>query len=188
MAWQADYSHTHIMFSARHMMISTVRGQFDKFSIDAEIDEHDVANSKIAVKIDAASVNTRFAQRDDHLRSSDFFNVVEHPDITFISKRGVHLDDRHGKLIGDLTIRGVTREVTLDVEFLGRVKSPWGAESAGFSAKTKLSRKEWQLNWNVALESGGWLVGDDVTLDIEAELVNKPEPAKVEPKPEAVKA
>lgn len=176
MSWQADYSHSQIQFSVRHMMISTVRGQFDKFTVNADINEQDITQSKLDVQIDAASVNTKFEQRDNHLRSPDFFHAKEYPFITFKSKRGVKVDATHGKLIGDLSIREHTKEVTLDVEFLGQVKSPWGTTNAGFSAKTKLNRKDWDLNWNVALEAGGWLVSDDITIEIEIEFVQQPEP------------
>jgi polyisoprenoid-binding protein YceI len=160
------------------MMISTVRGQFEKFIVNADINEKDVTKSKLEVLIDAASVNTKFEQRDNHLRSADFFHAKEYPQLSFKSKRGVKVDDAHGKLIGDLTIRDITKEVALDVEFLGRAKSPWGTESAGFSATTKVNRKDWDLNWNVGLEAGGWLVGDDVTINIEIELTKVPDTAK----------
>jgi polyisoprenoid-binding protein YceI len=188
MAWKADYSHTHLMFSVRHMMISTVRGQFERFTIDADINEHDVAKSSLAVRIDPTSINTRFEQRDNHLRSKDFFHTDEYPEIVFLSKRGVHLSDTHGKMIGDLTIRGVTKEVELDVTFLGRAKSPWGSESAGFSAKTKINRKDWDLTWNVGLETGGWLVGDEIDIDIEAEFVKVQEPVPAPAAPVATPA
>jgi polyisoprenoid-binding protein YceI len=185
MAWQPDYSHAFVQFSARHMMISTVRGQFEKFTVNADIVEQDVTKSKLEVLIDAASVNTKFEQRDNHLRSPDFFHAKEYPYLVFKSKRGVKLDETHGKLIGDLTIRDITKEVALDVEFLGRVKSPWGTESAGFTATTKVNRKDWNLNWNVGLEAGGWLVGDDVTINIEIEFTKVPDvvPAPAEDKP-----
>ena len=188
MSWKVDYSHSQIQFSARHMMIATVRGQFDKFTVEAEIDEKDVTQSRLEVQIDAASINTKAEQRDNHLRSPDFFNSKEYPYITFTSKRGVRLDENHGKLIGDLTIRDATKEVALDVEFLGRAKSPWGTQNAGFSARAKVNRKDWGLNWNVALETGGWLVSDEVTIDIEIEFVQVPEPVKAEPVAQAVAA
>lgn len=188
MGWKADNAHTHIMFSTRHMMISTVRGQFERFTIEGDINENDVAKSTLTVRIDPLSIDTRSEQRDNHLRSKDFFHTDEHPEIVFQSKRGEHLSDKHGKLIGDLTIRGVTKEVTLDVEFLGRSKSPWGTESAGFSAKTKINRKDWELNWNVALETGGWLVSDEVTLDIEAEFVKTPDVVPAPAAPAALPA
>jgi len=180
MAWQIDPSHTRVQFSVRHMMISTVRGEFDKFSGTVEFDENNPAASTINVQIDAASLNTKFEQRDAHLRSADFFDVANHPYITFVSKRVEVIDPKHAKIYGDLTIRGVSKEVALDVEYYGLVKSPWGSSSAGFNAHTKINRKDWNLNWNVGLEAGGWLVGDDVTIDIEVELVQVPETVQAE--------
>lgn len=191
MSWQVDYAHTSINFSARHMMITTVRGHFGKFTIDAHFDdaeiqkihdtsvltEDDILNSRLEVKIDAASIDTRMGDRDKHLRSADFLNVEQYPYVTFRGKRGVKLDDHNGKLIGDLTIRDITREVTLDVEFIGEAKTPWGAHNAGFSARTKINRKDWNLSWNVALETGGWLVGDEIKIDIEVEFTRVPEMA-----------
>lgn len=192
MTWQVDYNHTHIQFSVRHMMITTVRGHFERFTINTHIDEDevnkihdagvltedDVLNSKLEVQIEAASIDTRVADRDAHLRSPDFLNAEKYPYITFKATRGEKIDDTHGRLIGDLTIRGATKQVTLDVEFIGQAKSPWGAISAGFSGRTKINRKEWGLNWNVALETGGWLVGDDINIEIEIELTKMPETAK----------
>lgn len=179
--WKPDYSHTQIMFSVKHMMISTVRGQFDKFTIDADINEQDVAKSSLTVVIDPASINTKFEQRDAHLKSPDFFHTDVHPEIVFKSTKGVHISDTHGKLIGELTIKGVTRPLELDVNFLGRVKTPWGTESAGFSAKGKINRAEWGLTWNAVLEAGGMMVGEDILLDVEAEFT-KPvvQPAAVD--------
>jgi polyisoprenoid-binding protein YceI len=180
MAWQPDYSRAFVQFSAKLMMISTVRGQFEKFTVNADIVENDATKSKLEVQIGAASVNTKIKQRDHHLRSPDFFHAKEYPQLVFKSKRGVKIDETHGKLIGDLTIRDITKEVTLDVEFLGRVKSPWGTESAGFTATTKVNRKD----WNVGLEFGGWLVGDDVAIAIEIEFTKVPDtvPASAEDK------
>ena len=137
MSWQVDYSHTHIGFAVRHMMISTVRGQFEKFEIDTHInedeinkihdlgvlDEDSILHSRLEVKIDVASVNTRDAKRDGHLRSPDFFDAEKYPYMTFKATRGEKIDENNGKLIGDLTIRDVTKEVVLDVEFLGQAKS-----------------------------------------------------------------
>ncbi len=175
MAWQIDPSHTRVQFSVRHMMISTVRGEFDKFSGSVEFDEKNPAASKINVQIDTASINTKFDQRDTHLRSADFFDVANYPYITFVSKRIEVLDPKNARVHGDLTIRGVTKEIVLNVEYYGLVKSPWGSSSAGFNAHTKINRKDWNLNWNVALETGGWLVSDDIKIEVEVELVQVPE-------------
>jgi len=175
MTWQIDPAHSQIEFSVRHLMITTVRGRFDKFSGTIEFDENDLPNSKIDVQIDTTSINTRDEKRDGHLRSPDFFDATNYPTATFKSKHIALTGKNSGRVVGDLTIRGVTREVTLDVELVGVVKNPWGAQSAGFNAHTKFNRKDWDLNWNVALETGGWLVGDEIGINIEVELVKVPE-------------
>jgi polyisoprenoid-binding protein YceI len=192
MSWKVDYAHTHVGFSVRHMMLSTLRGQFEKYTISAEIDEDeidkihdagvltedDVINSKLLVQIEAASINTREADRDKHLRSPDFLNAEKYPYVTFKATRGVKQDETHGRLIGDLTIRDVTKEVALDVEFLGQAKTPWGGSSVGFEGHTKIHRKDWGLTWNLSLETGGWLVGDEIRIDIEIEFTKAAEPVK----------
>lgn len=190
MAWQVDYAHTGIHFSVRHMMIATVRGEFQKFKIETMLDdpqvdqlqatneltEQDFLDSHLTVEIDAASINTRSADRDAHLRSPDFLNAAEFPVIKFQATRGEKIDENDGKLYGNLTIRDVTKPVVLQVEHLGEAKSPWGTRNAGFSARTKINRKDWNLNWNVALETGGWLVGDEIKIEIEIEFVQVPQP------------
>ena len=177
MAWVIDSAHTEINFTVRHMMISNVRGQFQNLSGTIEFDEANPAATKVDVQIEAASVNTKDEKRDGHLMSPDFFDVAQYPYLTFKSKRVEVKDASHARLIGDLTIRDVTKEVSLDVEYNGSAKSPWGTTSAGFSAKTTIKRKDWNLNWNVALETGGWLVSDDVHINIELEIVQQPEAA-----------
>lgn len=174
--WTIDDSHSLIQFTVRHMMISKVRGRFDRFSGTISADEQNPASSSVNVQIDAASINTRDAQRDGHLTSPDFLDVTNYPYITFVSKRIEMLDAARGRLIGDLTIRGVTREVTLDVEYNGQARSPWGTISAGFHASTTINRKDWGLTWNVALETGGLLVGEEVEIDIDVELVRQEAP------------
>lgn len=183
MAWQVDYAHSQIEASVRHMMISTVRGRFDKFTVKAEVDENRVENSNIEVDIEAASINTHMEQRDAHLRSADFLDVEKYPLVVFKSKRFEVVDANHGHMIGDLTIKDVTREVKLEVEHLGQAKSPWGTINAGFTAQAKVNRKDWGLNWNAALETGGWLVGDEVKINIEIEFTKVPEPAAAAPEP-----
>ena len=170
MAWQVDKSHTHVNFTVRHMMISKVRGEFTKYDIDVNFDEANPTNTTVDVTIYADSINTRDEQRDGHLRSPDFLNAEANPVITFKSKKVEQHGPNKGRLIGDLTIRDVTHEVALDVEYSGVVKGPWGGSSAGFSAKTTVNRKDWNLTWNVALEAGGWLVSDQITIEIELEL------------------
>lgn len=176
MAWQIDSAHSHIQFTVRHMMISKVRGSFEDFNGTVEFDEDNPTNTTVEVEIDAASINTREADRDNHLRSPDFLNADEYPTLAFKSTRVEKTGDNTGKLVGDLTIRDVTKEVVLDVEYAGQAKSPWGATSAGFSASTQINRKDWGLTWNQALETGGVLVGDQVKIDIELEIVKQEQP------------
>jgi polyisoprenoid-binding protein YceI len=180
MAWQIDPAHAHIQFSVRHLMISNVRGQFEHFSGTLEFDEVQPTRSTVDVQIVAASIDTKEPNRDAHLTSPDFLNAEQYPYLTFKSKRVEKLDATHGRIIGDLTIRDVTREVTLSVEYAGQAKSPWGTTSAGFRAETKINRKDWGLTWNVALETGGVLVGDEVSISIELELVKQVEQEQLE--------
>ncbi|MCB9444427.1 MAG: YceI family protein [Ardenticatenaceae bacterium] len=175
MTWQIDSAHSQISFSARHMMISKVRGRFENFSGVIDFDESNPAASTVNVEIEAASINTRVEDRDNHLRSADFLDAANHPKLTFAGKRVQVTGDNSGRLIGDLTIRGVAKEVVLDVEYAGQAKSPWGTTSAGFSASTTINRKDWGLEWNAALETGGVLVGDAINIDIELELVKQAE-------------
>ena len=157
------------------MMISKVNGRFEEFDGSINFDENNPSASSVNVTINAASINTRVDQRDDHLRSADFLDTANYPTLTFVSQRVDVTGDNSGKLIGDLTIRGVTKEVVLDVTYAGQAKSPWGTTSAGFSASTKINRKDWGLEWNAALETGGVLVGDTINIDIELELVKQEE-------------
>jgi polyisoprenoid-binding protein YceI len=175
MMYQIDFAHSQVQFTVRHMMIARVRGWFEKFEGTVHLDEKNPANSSVDVRIDARSINTREPNRDAHLRSPDFFAAEDYPYLTFKSKAVEVLGPRHARLTGDLTIRDVTREVTLDVEYSGSATSPWGTINYGFSAATVINRKDWNLTWNKALETGGWLVGDDINIDIELELVKTPE-------------
>lgn len=179
MTWQIDPAHSHILFSVRHMMISTVRGRFENFTGNIDFNEENPEKSSVYVEIDANSINTREEQRDAHLRSADFLEAEKYPVLTFESKRIELIDKDKAKMIGDLTIRDVTREVTLTVEYHGQAKSPWGTTSAGFSATGKINRKDFGLTWNQALETGGVLVGDEIKFDVELEIVKQPE-AEVE--------
>ena len=175
MAWQIDQAHSEISFSAKHLMISTVRGRFNAFTGTVDGDEANPTAAKVDVQIDASSLVTGEEKRDTHLRSPDFLDVEKFPYLTFKSTRIEQVDDSHAKLYGDLTIRDVTNPVVLDVEYAGQAKTPWGTTSAGFNASTKINRKDWNLNWNVALETGGWLVGDQISINIELELVKQVE-------------
>jgi polyisoprenoid-binding protein YceI len=171
--WSIDASHSNVQFTVRHMMISKVRGQFHNFTGTVNFDEQNPTNSSVNVEIDVASIDTRDEKRDGHLASPDFFDSANYPTISFVSKRVEVVDDSRGKIYGDLTIRGVTREVVLDTEYNGQALSPWGTTSAGFNASTKINRKDFGLNWNVALETGGVLVGEEVAIDIELEIVKQ---------------
>ncbi len=175
MTWQIDYTHSDISFTVRHMMISKVNGRFTDWSGTIDFDPENPANSTVDVTVQLASVDTREQQRDDHLRSPDFFNVAAYPEMHFKST-GVEQDgDDEGKLHGELTIRGITKPVVLDVEYAGQAKSPWGTTSAGFSATATINRKDWELTWNQALETGGVLVGEKIKIEIELELVQQVE-------------
>lgn len=176
MTWKIDPAHSQIQFSVRHMMISNVRGRFEDFTGAVEFDEEDPARSSVEVQIEAASINTKEPQRDTHLRSPDFLDAEKFPQLRYKSRRVEMIDASHGRMIGDLTIRDLAREVVLDVEYAGKAKSPWGTVSAGFSATAKLSRKDWGLTWNSPLETGGFLVGDQVNISIELELIKQDAP------------
>ncbi len=178
MPFQIDQSHSEIQFSARHMMVSKVRGVFDKWDGTIALDPANPAKTTVDITIDAASINTKDAQRDGHLRSPDFLNVEQNPSISFKSTKVEVTGDNTAKLHGDLTISGVSKPVVLAVEYQGNAKSPWGTTNYGFSAHTKINREDWGLTWNAALETGGWLVGKEISIDIELELVQVAEPEK----------
>ncbi|HMM28290.1 MAG: YceI family protein [Chloroflexota bacterium] len=173
MAWKIDTAHSAVHFTVRHMMISNVRGEFQQLSGTVNLDEERPENTTVEVKIDAASINTREAQRDGHLRSADFLDAEKYPHIVFKSTRVERTGEKTARLHGDLTIRDVTRPVVLDVEHTGILTNPWGNLSAGFQARTKINRKDWGLTWNQALEAGGVLVGEEIKVDIELELVKE---------------
>jgi len=179
MSWKIDPAHSQIGFSIRHMMISNVSGRFENFSGTVEFDEEELTRSSVNVQIEAASINTREPKRDGHLKSPDFLDTEKYPYLTFKSKRIEKIGDQHGRIYGDLTIKGITNEVVLDVEYAGQAKSPWGQTSAGFSAKAQINRKDWDLNWNQALETGGVLVGDTLKVEIELEIIKQPDSEKV---------
>ncbi len=168
--WNIDSSHSGVHFSVRHMVVSKVRGRFAKYAGTVELDE-DLTKARVEVTIEAASIDTGVADRDAHLRSADFFDVATFPSLVFRSTRVERVDGDSFRLVGNLTIRDVTREVVLQATYGGRSKDPWGNERAGFEAKTSLERKDFGLTWNQALELGGVLVGDRVDLEIEVEVV-----------------
>ena len=172
--WEIDPVHSQAQFAVRHMMISNVRGEFTKITGTLNLDPEDVSRSTLDANIDVASISTREADRDAHLKSGDFFDMAKFPTIIFKSKRVTRNGSGRLKVAGDLAIRGVTREIVLDVDGpTAPAKDPWGNVRIGASASTKINRKNFGLTWNAALETGGVLVGDEVGLTIEAELIKK---------------
>lgn len=177
MAWVIDPAHSMIGFRAKHMMFTTVRGQFDSFQGTLNLDVQNPENSSVEGTIDVSSIDTGDNDRDNHLRSPDFFDVANHPTMTFRSTRIERTRDNEFKVYGDLTLRGTTREIAWDVEAAELGKDPWGNPRLGFSAETKLNRKDFGLNWNVALETGGWLVSDEIKIVAEVQAVPSAEDA-----------
>jgi polyisoprenoid-binding protein YceI len=171
--WLIDSTHSEILFKVKHMMITNVKGEFRKFQAEIDSVGNDFTKSSISVTIDAASIFTNEENRDGHLKSADFFDVENYPALTFTGTSFKRVDDDNYKLIGVLTIKGISNEVSLDVEFGGINKDPWGNEKAGFSIAGKISRKDWGLNWNAALETGGVLVSDEVKLLAEVQFVKQ---------------
>ena len=172
--WQIDPAHSAAHFSVRHLMISNVRGEFTKLSGSAVINSADQTKSSVEITIDAASINTREPQRDDHLRSPDFLDVAKYPTLTFRSKRVEPLGPENFKVTGDLTIRGVTKEVTFEIEGpTAPVKDPWGNIRAGIEASAKINRKDFGVAFNALTETGGVVVGDEVKITVEAELIRQ---------------
>ena len=168
--WKLDPSHTLVEFSAKHLMITTVKGRFTDVEGFIHADDKDIKNSSVEATLKAATIDTRTEQRDNHLRSADFLEVEKYPEIKFRSTR-IEGSKQEFKLTGDLTIRGVTRSITLDVTFEGQTKDPWGGERIGFSASGKLDRRDFGLTWNVMLEAGGMTVSNDIKINIEVEAV-----------------
>ena len=169
--WHIDATHSGIHFSIRHMVVSKVRGRFAKYTGKVDLDDGDLTRSFVEATVDASSIDTGTPQRDAHLRSPDFFDVEKHPELRFRSTRIEKIEGARYRVVGDLTIRDVTREVSLDVEYGGRAKDPWGNERIGFTATTSLDRKDFGLQWNQLLEAGGVLVGDRVDIELEVQAV-----------------
>ena len=170
--WEIDPAHTSAQFAIRHLMVSTVRGDFRKVSGKVNLDDQDVTKSTVEATIDVASLDTGIVKRDDHLRSADFFDVAKYPTMTFKSKKiQKGAGDGNYKITGDLTLHGITKEVILDFEGnLKPVKSPQGKTLIGGMATTKINRKDFGLTWNAALETGGVAVSEDVTITIDIEM------------------
>jgi polyisoprenoid-binding protein YceI len=170
--WQLDPAHTHVEFSVKHLMIARVKGRFAGVTGTVALGG-DPADSTVDVVIDAASIDTREAKRDAHLRSADFFDVERFPTIAFRSREVRPTGAGDFSVVGDLTIRDVTRDVTLEVTDEGRGTDPWGGERAGFSATAEIDRRDFGLTWNQALEAGGVLVGNEIRISLEVELVKQ---------------
>ena len=176
--WTIDKEHSTVSFQVRHLL-TKVRGQFDAFQGSVQMDPQHPETGAVEFTIDAKSIDTDAPKRDEHLRSPDFFDVANNPQITFKSKKVVPLAAGRFAVAGTLTMRGVAREVTLPVELLGTTKDPWGNVRAGFSTALTLNRKDYGINWNKALDEGGYVLGDDVEIDIQLEAIQqKPQPAR----------
>ena len=172
--WVIDADHSSVQFKVKHLMVSNVKGEFKKFSGALTIDDADITRSKVDVTIDAASIDTGDAKRDEHLRSPDFFDVAKNPTLKFVSTKVAKTGDGTLKVTGTLMLHGVSREVVLDVEGpTSAIKDPWGNTKRGASATTKINRKDFGLTWNKALETGGVVVGDEVAITLEVELLKK---------------
>lgn len=171
--WRVDRTHSNVEFAVKHMMITTVRGRFTDLDGTVDYDEANPSQSRVEVSLKAASIDTRAADRDTHLRSPDFLDVEKFPEITFRSTRVEKAGSNRLLISGDLTIHGVTRSVVLDTTEEGRGKDPWGGERLGLSASTAIDRRDFGLIWNQALETGGWLVGHDVKINLDVQLIRQ---------------
>lgn len=170
--WNIDPDHSNIGFKVRHLMVSNVKGSFEKHSGTIDINDKDITKSKVEVTIDTNSINTNVQKRDEHLRSADFLDVAKFPAMTFVSKKVAKAGKDRLKVTGDLTLHGVTKEVVLDVEPLSKEsKDPWGNLRRGTTATTKINRKDFGLVWNKALETGGVAVGEEVLITLEIEMI-----------------
>ena len=170
--WNIDADHSNIGFSVSHLMVSHVKGNFNKYSGVVDINDNDITKSKVDVTIDASSINTNVQKRDEHLKSPDFFDVAKYPTLTFVSKKWTKAAKGALKVTGDLTIHGVTKSVVLNVAPLSKEsKDPWGNIKRGTSASTTINRKDFGLVWNQALETGGVAVGEEVNISLEVELI-----------------
>lgn len=170
--WNIDPEHSNVGFKVRHLMVSNVKGGFEKFSGVVDINDKDITKSKVTVSIDTNSINTNVQKRDEHLRSADFFDVAKFPTMTFVSKKIAKAGKGKLKVTGDLTLHGITKEVVLDVEGPAKEsKDPWGNLRSGATASTKINRKDFGLVYNAVLETGGVAVGEEVTINLEIEMI-----------------
>ncbi len=171
-SYALDPTHSRIGFVARHAMVTKVRGSFNEFDGSGYFDAENPTNSRLSLTIQAASIDTRNADRDGHLKSNDFFDMENHPQITFVSTAVEPLDAESYRVIGDLTIKGVTKPVTVDFEYTGTAVDPYLNTRIGFEGKTTVNRKDWGVNWNTALDAGGVLVSEKVTLEFEVSAIH----------------
>ncbi|MFH0916551.1 MAG: YceI family protein [bacterium] len=174
MGWELDLAHSSLEFAVRHMLISTVKGAFPEFSADAEIDDKDLTKSQATVEVNVASLDTREPRRDEHLRSADFFDAEHFPTIFYVVKSTDQVSSGRYRIIGDLTIKGITREVPLDAVISGPLTDPFGALRLGISAEGRVDRHDYGLDWNLVAKGGGLLVGDEVKISLETEFVKAP--------------
>ena len=173
--WEIDSSHSSVHFSVRHLVIAKVRGTFGRWSGTVHVPDGDFSRATVAVTIDSSSIDTGVADRDAHLRSADFFDVAQFPELRFVGRRVEPRSGSETDVVGDLTIKGITREVVLRVEQHGQAKDPWGNLRAAFTAKTSIDRKDFGLMWNQVLETGGVMVGDRVEIEAEIQAVKQVE-------------
>jgi polyisoprenoid-binding protein YceI len=171
--WVVDKAHSSVDFSVRHMMIAKVKGTFHEFDAKIEADPEDLTTAQIEFTVDLNSVDTRNADRDNHLRSPDFFDVANHPKLTFKATNIVKTGDNEYDVTGDLTLHGVTRSETFKVTYEGGGKDPWGNEKAGYTVEGKINRGDYGLKWNAPLETGGVLVGEEVKINVEIEALKQ---------------
>lgn len=173
--WAIDKTHTQIQFKVKHLMVSSVTGKFTKFDGEIESYEDDLETTNVLFTVDADSITTGSEERDAHLRSPDFFDVEKYPKLIFKSTAMRKIDEEYYELYGNLTIKNITKQITLDVEYGGTVKDPYGKQVSGFTITGKIHRKDWDLKWNMPLETGGVLVNDDVKIMCEIELAKESE-------------
>jgi len=173
--WSLDTMHSELGFKIKHLMISSVSGSFSKFDVQTETTADDFSDAKVTATVDVASINTNNAQRDEHLRNADFFETDKHPEIIFKSTKVKKLDIDSFELTGDLTIREITKPVTLAVEYNGIAKDPWGNLKAGFTVTGKINRKDFGISYNAVMETGGVMLGEDVKINAEIQLVKQVE-------------
>ena len=173
--WEIDSSHSSLHFSVRHLVIAKVRGSFARWSGTIQVPDGDSSKATVAVTIDASSIDTGVADRDGHLKSPDFFDVAQYPELRFVGKRVLSRAEGEIDVVGELTLKGITREVVLHVEQHGQTKDPWGNVRAAFTARTSIDRKDFGLTWNQVLETGGVMVGDRVDIEAEIEAVKQVE-------------